>query len=114
MEIVGYDFNPDEVNASYDRIVIPAANWISPWTDLGALADALDEVEVPIVVVGIGAQSGIEMSIPDLKPGTARLLKVLSGKGGVCFNERQLYLQSIKTLRFNKGYANRLSFNVPF
>jgi polysaccharide pyruvyl transferase WcaK-like protein len=61
-----------------DVIVIAAANWLNPYSDFGNLADRLAETKRPVVIVGIGAQSSLERSIPELKSGTLKLVRLAS------------------------------------
>ncbi|WP_175836414.1 polysaccharide pyruvyl transferase family protein [Burkholderia anthina] len=70
---------PAEVRERADVLVIPAANQINPAWDLGGWADFIEACDLPVVCIGLGAQSGKnETEIKNLKPGTIRFAKVLS------------------------------------
>lgn len=60
-----------------DGIVIPAANWLQPKNDFTGLAQLVELADVPTVITGIGAQT-FGGKIPELQPGTIRLLKLVS------------------------------------
>ncbi|MGI4799037.1 MAG: polysaccharide pyruvyl transferase family protein [Janthinobacterium lividum] len=60
-----------------DVIVLAAANWINSYDDMGWLADRLERTSLPIVMVGIGAQSTSAMELPVVRPGTMRLLSLV-------------------------------------
>ena len=61
-----------------DLIVIPAANWLQPRYDFSWLADFIEEMDMPCLVFGLGAQSHDNEKIPDLSEGTLRMLKAIS------------------------------------
>lgn len=64
-----------------DCVIVAAANWINPYDDFGWLADKLETCALPIIVIGIGAQSGSNKSIPDVHPGTMRFLRLAADRG---------------------------------
>ena len=70
--------DPITVREQNDGIIMPAANWLNETTDLGGLAQQLEEADLPCVIVGLGAQSETPNTIPKLLPGTERLVKVIS------------------------------------
>lgn len=61
-----------------DCIIIAAANWLATGTDLAHLADKLEKIHLPVLLVGIGAQSRIDKEIPKLSDGTLRFLSIVS------------------------------------
>jgi hypothetical protein len=63
-----------------DCIIIAAANWINSYDDLGWLADKLERSTLPIVVIGIGAQSDSSATIPAVSPGTLRFLRLAADR----------------------------------
>jgi hypothetical protein len=72
--------DPDESWSSQaDVLVFPAANQINPEWDLGWWADFFERVNLPLVVVGLGAQAPIgnsaKLNLPD---GSIRFLRVIS------------------------------------
>ena len=62
---------------SADGIVIPAANWLQESRDLGSLAKRLEKIDLPICIMGLGAQAMEQRSI-NLPEGSKRFLKVIS------------------------------------
>ncbi|CAN7729585.1 polysaccharide pyruvyl transferase family protein [Rhizobium sp. LjRoot98] len=70
---------PTEGYQAYDSIVIAAANWLNSQQDFGTVADRIEPTNLPICIVGLGAQAEIdEKKIPVLPAGTARLMKIIS------------------------------------
>ncbi|NTF42799.1 polysaccharide pyruvyl transferase family protein [Rhizobium rhizogenes] len=78
--IVGGSWHPaDSVNyGEADSIVIAAANWLSPIMDFSWLADIVEKTDLPVFLVGVGAQSDLSYSVPDIHAGTLRLLNIIS------------------------------------
>jgi hypothetical protein len=68
----------DEDLSDRDCVVIPAANWLNPYSDFGFLAERLEKTKLPIFIIGIGAQSRDSEQFPALKDGTLRLVKLAS------------------------------------
>lgn len=79
----GFILDPDRINAEFDAVVIPAANWLYERFDFGDLADRIEKVRVPVVLIGIGAQAGAGMAIPVLPDGTLRLLRAVSERSAL-------------------------------
>jgi hypothetical protein len=73
----GYHFDETDL-CEADCIIIAGANWLNDFDDFGWLADPLAKTELPIFMVGIGAQSADSNSIPKLKSGTLKLMKIIS------------------------------------
>ena len=63
-----------------DVIVIAGANWINEFDDYGWLADRLEKTSLPVVLVGVGAQSSLAMEIPKVTPGTMRFLSLVKDR----------------------------------
>lgn len=63
---------------AYKAIVIPAANWINERSDYGKLSEFLSEKDVPVTVVGLGAQLEKIEDIELLSKGTLEFLKTVS------------------------------------
>lgn len=73
--------NPAAVRESADLLLFPAANQVNPAWDLGTWADFVEEVNLPCVVVGLGAQAPIDGNTElQLKPGTRRFLKSIADR----------------------------------
>ena len=75
-----WSFNPGAVNEQGGTLVIPAANFAHPSFDLTSWADKIERINIPIVVIGLGAQIFGDPKELKLKDGTLRFLKVLSEK----------------------------------
>jgi len=71
-------FDVAEVREKHDGIIVPAANWFNYYSDWGGLADKIEATKLPCVIVGLGAQSHVTSTFPNPKPGTLRLVKVIS------------------------------------
>lgn len=72
-------FLPRQVIAQgHDGFIIPAANWLNPTSDWGELARRIELTQLPCVMVGIGVQSPKLGAIPQITPGTLRLMQVVS------------------------------------
>lgn len=78
--------NPERLNQQesisalrerFENICIPAANWIYPKFEFQWLADLLENLNLPVCCVGLGAQID-ETELQNLTPGTRRFLHVLS------------------------------------
>ena len=63
-----------------DIIAIPAANWLQPRYDFAWLADFIEEMDKPCIMIGLGAQAHNNNHIPDLSEGTIRMLKAVSAR----------------------------------
>jgi hypothetical protein len=70
--------SPSRVNELFDVIVIAAANFLFPNFDFTQMADFIEATDLPCVMVGVGAQSNdYNVNLP-LKPGTVRLMQIVS------------------------------------
>jgi polysaccharide pyruvyl transferase len=77
-----YDFLTSDLE-QHDAVVLAAANWLNSYDDFGWLADKLENVKAPVIIVGLGAQSPSTSLIPELKPGTRRLIDIISSKSAM-------------------------------
>lgn len=76
--LVPFGAKPEDFRGKIDLLLIPAANWLNQRQDFGWLADLVEELAVPTVVLGLGAQSDKQDEFPQLKPGTQRFLQAAS------------------------------------
>jgi hypothetical protein len=79
-----------------DVIVLPLANQLGKHTDLGSAAAKLEEINLPVIGVGLGAQAASEALDVELSPGTKRWLDTiarLSPTGGRNLGARGAYTQ---------------------
>jgi hypothetical protein len=81
VEWVGFHFDPESVNKTYDALVIPAANWINEHSDWSWFIDLLNRISIPAVTIGIGLQSQSEV-LSDLRvsQSSLNLVRALSRK----------------------------------
>ena len=80
VERIGFSFDPEKVSKEFDALILPAANWLGEYVDMGFLADKLSKVNIPCIIVGLGAQAELSNSMPKLPSGTIRLLSILTDK----------------------------------
>ncbi|SFI09111.1 polysaccharide pyruvyl transferase family protein [Bradyrhizobium sp. Gha] len=73
-----YRVDPKEVHERYDMIVIAAANFLFPKFDFGGMADYIERADLPVAIVGLGAQSNNYDPNIELMPGTERFVKVIA------------------------------------
>jgi hypothetical protein len=69
---------PHEARARCDLLVFAAANQLGSHTDLGGFADNLEKIGLPVVAVGLGAQSPSQGQPPRLTAGTERWVRTLA------------------------------------
>ncbi|WP_323011163.1 polysaccharide pyruvyl transferase family protein [Paracoccus sp. (in: a-proteobacteria)] len=74
---------PDEALAGRDAIVLASANWINEFEDYAWLANRLEQTQLPVFLIGVGAQAGLDHKTPNVPQGTQRLLKIVSERSGV-------------------------------
>lgn len=70
--------DPGKTNEEFDTIVIPASNFINEYADFGHLASEIESTSLKCFIAGVGAQSSRYDTIPKLKPGTERFIKVVA------------------------------------
>lgn len=71
----------EELRDNFDALVIRGSNYLTPTHDLGKWADAVEKLDMPVLLFGVGAQR------PTRKPfafqtGTERFLRVVAERGG--------------------------------
>lgn len=75
---VSFDFDPDQVRERARLVCLPAANFLYTGFDLGGLAARLEATNLPLMVLGLGAQAFRAIDEVTLKPGTLRLLRLMA------------------------------------
>lgn len=70
-----YHFEPYELEGR-DSIVVAAANWMDDYSDFGFLAERFEKIDLPVFLIGLGAQPIGGKQIPVLKPGTEKLIRI--------------------------------------
>ena len=84
-----------KIRSHCEKIIFPSANFINEELDFGPFADLLEKLDLPIISIGLGAQSGlVEKKKIKMKPGTRRLIDILSDKANV-IGVRGEYTQSV-------------------
>jgi hypothetical protein len=66
------------LSKSNDALVLAAANWINPLSDLSWINYYLERTDLPLVVVGLGAQAKTSDSVLSLKASTVRFLEIVA------------------------------------
>ena len=72
-----WDAPVQELRAAADVLLLPLANQLGPHTDLGHLADRIEDIGLPVVGIGLGAQAasaGVDVSLTE---GTERWLRTM-------------------------------------
>ena len=70
--------SPQEANEICTHIIIPASNFLWKEFDLGFMADFLELTDLPITMIGLGAQTNDRSLIAEIHPNTLRLVKIIS------------------------------------
>lgn len=70
LPVVGWTEPSARINAGGDVGVVPAANQLGRHGDFGRLAKRFEAVDVPLVMIGLGAQSDVRFTLPDVPPST--------------------------------------------
>lgn len=71
------DMEAAYINENFDRIIIPAANFLHPKFDFSEWSSALEKTELPVLMAGIGTQlPNAETVLKDIPEGTWRLVQV--------------------------------------
>jgi hypothetical protein len=78
VEILPWHVSPGEAREKCDVLVLAAANQLGAHNDLGSFAHHLERIDLPIVVVGLGAQAPDMAASPRLSPGTERWAHTLA------------------------------------
>lgn len=64
----------------HDCIILAAANWLNPGMDFAGLAARLEKTKLPVIAIGLGAQSPLNKTMPILSEGTKRLVKLIADR----------------------------------
>jgi hypothetical protein len=70
--------SPAEANERCSQVVIPAANWLWKNFDFGDIADFLEGTQLPVTIVGLGAQTNDRATISAIHPNTLRLVRLIA------------------------------------
>lgn len=72
---LSWNSTPDQISKAGDLCIIPCANQFGRHHNLGQLARRLEDISTPFVAIGLGAQSGVDMKIPEVPDGTVQWLR---------------------------------------
>lgn len=76
--LVNWGNKAEQLKDKIDLLVIPAANFLNETSNLEAQAKLIEELDVPVILIGIGAQSETFSKFTPLSEGTQRFLKVVA------------------------------------
>lgn len=80
MARVGWGWEKDRVRERAGVLVITCANQIGSHTDLGVWADAIERFDLPVVLIGLGAQTTNYEAEVEVPEGTQRFLRAVSAR----------------------------------
>lgn len=75
---IEWHWKPESVRQHVDQIIVCCANQIGAHADLGGWADKLAAIDLPVTLVGLGAQANSFNDQPDIPEGTRRFLAVVN------------------------------------
>lgn len=71
-------FDKKKIEEDYDMIVIGASNFLFEGFDFGSHAKFLDEVQLPVTIIGLGAQAPSYDKKINIPEGTQRFVRIIS------------------------------------
>ncbi|WP_341675861.1 polysaccharide pyruvyl transferase family protein [Niveibacterium sp. SC-1] len=74
----GWGESPEVINAMGDIAVMPCANQVGAHADYGSLGEKFKRLEVGVVAIGLGAQSGADWKIPEVPEGTLNWIREIA------------------------------------
>lgn len=77
---IGFQFDPEALNASLKSLVIPAANWLGPHVDFSDLADLIEQLDIPVIMIGLGAQGDTYAENVEVPEGTLRFIRAVAAR----------------------------------
>lgn len=77
-KVISWGTPPEVLKASYDLIVIAGANQLGPHLDLTRHAGVLETAGVPVIIIGLGAQSNSQNQPAEIPEGSKRWLRVIA------------------------------------
>lgn len=81
LEQIGFNFSPADVNKRFSHVVVPAANWLNEEGDWDWLIDRIEQLEIPVVTIGLGLQAAtVDRDAVKVSPSAERLARVLARK----------------------------------
>lgn len=98
----------DMLNNNFDALVLPMANEIRPNLNHSSLVKVIEQLKIPLVVLGMGMQNELE-DLSGLEPATVELLKLIDERALV-FGVRGTYTEA--WLR-KMGFKNPTALGCP-
>jgi hypothetical protein len=92
----------DLLNNNFDALVLPMANEIRPNLNHASLLKVLEQIKIPVIVLGMGMQNEIE-DLSVLEPATVDMLRWIDEKARV-FGVRGTYTE---------GWLKKMGFRNP-
>lgn len=77
---LNWEFDPEYVNKNFDRLIFVGANQLNPAWDMSHLANKFEKVNIPMLVIGLGAQAEFGHDIYEQQEGTIRFMKAIGEK----------------------------------
>ncbi|MBB3061888.1 polysaccharide pyruvyl transferase family protein [Microbulbifer rhizosphaerae] len=77
-EVLSWGHDPVFVNKNFDLICVCCANQVGSHVDLKNWGDALSQFDLPVVLIGLGAQSDRIGVMPEVPEGTREFLEIVS------------------------------------
>ena len=105
----GTGIDPARCEAENDIILIAAANFLHAAFDFSWMADFLEKVRLPVVMMGLGAQAPDFGSAPELPEGTLRMLRIVSERCA-SISVRGLFTAELMS---RLGFPNVLATGCP-
>ena len=77
-ERINFTFDPGKLNERLGALAIPAANWLNPRVDFTDLADLIEKLTIPVVLIGLGAQDTDYSGQINIPEGTRRFVRAVA------------------------------------
>lgn len=105
LEPFNYGMTPAHIEENFDRVAIAAANFLHPNFDFSVYSNMLEKISLPVLLVGLGAQSpSADLEVKGVPRGTWRLIEIAAERSasvGVrgAFTAEVLHRHGIKNVR---------------
>ena len=75
---LNFKVDPAKANDKYSAIIFPAANWIHTDVDFTPIAQSVEQLTIPVTIIGLGAQAPDYTSEQTVSDGMTKFLKAIS------------------------------------
>lgn len=99
----------EQINASFDLVMIPCANFLGTHTDLGNQAKLIEQLKVPLLPIGLGAQAPSDGVFVKLSEGTERWAKAVAERAPVVWTRGEYSAEVLARL----GILNTAPLGCP-